>query len=242
MKKAKIIIPCFNEEESLSQLFERLIVLEKELILNYIPHFVFIDDGSQDETYALLKKKSQELGHTEVIKHEINKNLGAALKTGMLSSKFPLTDYQYIVFLDSDCTYDPSIITTLIGRLDQGYDFATVSPYHPDGKVEGVPKWRLALSMGLTVFYRLLLKTNHYTYTAMVRAIRSDKIEDIISDKDDFSFVAEMFINAIKRNYRIVEIPTTLHVRKFGQSKMNILKTIQSHLGIIKDLLLKKNL
>lgn len=238
MKSISIIIPCYNEEDSVPQLIEKLQVLERSLKGKYQHSFLFVDDGSKDHTYALLSDQLSKLQSAKIVKHEVNKNLGAALKTGINNS--PSCDY--LAFLDSDCTYEPQIILSLLKQVEQGNDIATVSPYHPDGLVEGVPEWRLFLSKGLSFLYRLILSTKIYTFTAMVRVIRRDKIQAIISNSNDFSFVAEMLIKGIQLKYKISEVPTVLSIRKFGVSKMNIIKTIKSHLIILIKLLRGKQL
>ncbi len=233
MKSVSIIIPCYNEEESLPQLFTKLTDLERRMSGFYQPTFIFVDDGSKDRTFTVLNEQRDVLQSVKIIQHEENKNLGAALKTGIENS----TQVDYLVFLDSDCTYEPIVILDLLKKLEEGDDVCTVSPYHPAGRVQGVPEWRLFLSRGLSAIYRLILGTNLFTYTAMVRAIKYDKIFSILSARNDFSFVTELLINAIRCRLKISEVPTTLKVREFGVSKMNVLKTIRSHLSIIWNLL-----
>lgn len=231
-KKISLIIPCFNEEESLSQLFEKILPLA-ELFLNI--EIIFVDDGSTDNTKKIILQwiKGKE-DKFKLVAHDKNMNLGAALKTGVEHS----SNSEIVCFLDSDCTYDPKIIEHLVQEIENGFDIVTVSPYHPRGSVEGVPKWRLFLSFGCSFIYRTILRKKIYTWTAMVRAIKSEHIDNIQSEKNDFSYVAEVMINGVKNNLKILEVPTILHVRKYGQSKMNIIKTIKSHLKIIKYLLL----
>jgi dolichol-phosphate mannosyltransferase len=229
MKKIKIIIPCYNEEESINQLIDSLKVLKKKSENIFNSYFIFIDDGSKDQTYNQLQSSAHVLIDYKIIQHPQNLNLGAAIRTGIQNSD----GCDYIAFLDSDCTYDPSIIIDMFLAAENGYQFVTVSPYHPKGMVEGVPQWRLLLSKTLSLMYRILFNKPLYTFTAMVRLIDSSIINKIISDKNDFSAVAEMIIKAIRLNIDIFEIPTTLKVRRFGTSKMNILKTILSHIKII---------
>ncbi len=232
MKTVTIIIPCYNEEESIPQLMRKLGELNAILSSAYDCNYLFVDDGSKDQTYKLL---SENAGHLKnrIVRHDVNKNLGGALKTGI--SHAGICDY--IAFLDSDCTYEPDILKTLLGELDKGADLSTVSPYHPKGLVEGVPAWRLVLSKGLSLMYRIILRTPFYTYTAMVRAVRAEKTSALINERNDFSFVALFFIKAIRAKYKIAEVPATLQVRKFGVSKMSLLRTIKSHIKIIGSLL-----
>ena len=235
MKTLSIIIPCYNEEDSIPQLICKLLELQEILPSHYVPIFIFVDDGSSDKTYELLNKSITSLSKSLIVRHATNQNLGAALKTGIKNG----SSSDLLAFLDSDCTYEPNIILDLLKQIEAGADLATVSPYHPMGGVEGVPEWRLLLSKVLCLMYRLILRTNFHTYTAMVRIIKTDLVQPTLKPRNDFSFVAVMFIKAIKLNYKIVEVPTILKVRKFGVSKINIIKTIKSHIEIISHLLLK---
>ena len=146
-----------------------------------------------------------------------------------------------VAFLDSDCTYKPEIILNLLGEIEKGSDIVTVSPYHPAGLVEGVPAWRLSLSMGISLIYQILLWRKIHTFTAMVRVYRKDKLMKLKSQRDDFAFVAELMISAIKKEYEIVEVPATLSQREFGVSKMRLLNTIKAHLEIVWKLILRKS-
>ncbi|MFL5783303.1 MAG: glycosyltransferase family 2 protein, partial [Bacteriovoracaceae bacterium] len=177
MKKVAVIIPCFNEEESLPQLFEKLGELTKNHE-DYSFNFIFVDDGSSDNTYELLRQKASAFPGSVVVRHEKNMNLGAALRTGITHA----TNADVITFLDSDCTYDPELVIKLVREIEQGADLATVSPYHPQGAVAGVPEWRLFLSRGLSFIYRTLLRSNLYTYTAMVRAVRANLAAQLMND------------------------------------------------------------
>ena len=237
MMKVAVIIPSYNEEEALGQLFDKLVNLELKLEhAGHETNFIFVDDGSTDQTYHLLGSNCSRFKKTKIIKHEFNQNLGAALKTGIDHA----LDNDYLAFLDSDCTYEPTIILDLIAKIELGADLVTVSPYHPAGTVEGVPMWRLVLSFGLSSIYRFLLRSRFYTFTAMVRCVRTSCVQSLLGPRNDFSFIAYFFIRAIRAKLVIEEIPATLHIRKFGQSKINLAKTIVSHLSIIGALMLGK--
>ena len=238
MKKLNVIIPCFNEEDSIPQLMGKLQELSILLEQKYIHTFVFVDDGSTDNTNFLLQQNQSMVFRSLIVKHEVNQNLGAALKTGIDAS----SGCDLLAFLDSDCTYEPAVLVEMLREIEDGADLVTVSPYHPLGKVEGVPEWRLLLSKSLSLMYRIILGTNFHTYTAMVRVIKSELVKPILSARNDYSFVAAFFIRAIKNKYKIVEVPAVLKVRRFGVSKINIMKTIKSHLVIILYLLVGKEI
>lgn len=236
--KLSIIIPCFNEEASIPQLVEKLGELTKSLSEKYESKIIFVDDGSIDRTYQRLQENIVHFPGSLILKHDVNRNLGAALKTGIKASEAS----DLVAFLDSDCTYEPSVLIDLLKEIEHGADLATVSPYHPKGCVEGVPKWRLFISWTLSFIYRFILGSRFYTYTAMVRVIKTEKILPVLNARDDYSFVAAFFIKAIQQKYLIVEVPTVLKVRRFGVSKINIIKTIICHLHIISFLLRGKEI
>lgn len=231
MTRLSIIIPCYNEEEALPQLFEKLRSLEKQItdLPEMAVEFVFVDDGSSDNTFAMLNEQASGMKETKVVRHEVNRNLGAAMKTGAESAG----KCDWLVFLDSDCTYEPALVLKLLARAREGFDIVTASPYHPGGAVEGVPAWRLFLSTSLSRVYRLLLRSDLYTFTAMVRVVRRDIWPVITNERDDFSFVTMILIKALQAGYRVGEVPAVLHQRKYGQSKMRVARTIRSHINII---------
>lgn len=230
-----VIVPCYNEEDSLPQLRDRLIEFDAAVRAHYEPTYYFVDDGSTDKTFEILNDFFQADNH-HVIKHEVNSNLGAALKTGISHAK----ENERLCFLDSDCTYDPMIIIPMLEKVEAGADVVVVSPYHPDGGVEGVPKWRLSLSIGLSRIYRMIYRANIYTFTGMVWAVKTKVLEGKLSSQNDFTFLTETLFAILKHKHVVAEKPTILTQRKFGQSKMKVLATIKSHLRIIKNIILEK--
>jgi dolichol-phosphate mannosyltransferase len=232
MKSTAVIIPCYNEAEGIQALEQELLALRNSLLSrSYAPKFIFVDDGSQDSTNLLLKSLSSRLENSIVLRHERNRNLGAALKTGIAAAQ----SSDFIAFLDSDCTYRPEILIELFARLERGADLATVSPYHFAGSVEGVPAWRLFLSKGLSRIYRIITGAKLFTFTAMVRAYKNTALQNTISERDDFSFLTHSLLMALRQGYIVAEVPAVLRQRKYGQSKMRVMKTIVSHLRLITE-------
>ena len=238
MADISIIVPLYNEEEGIAQLGAKLRPAVASLASEYAVELVFVDDGSRDATRARLESEfAREIreGTASIRSHERNLNLGAAIRTGG-----DATSGAWLVYLDSDCTYEPEIIVGLVGRIAAGADLATASPYHPEGAVEGVPPYRLALSKGLSLLYRALLGSPVHTYTSMVRAMRRELYETIRPERSDFSAVAEMMVRALRAGADVREVPAVLRVRKYGVSKLRILRVIVSHLEILAALLLHR--
>ncbi|OGO19656.1 MAG: hypothetical protein A2Z14_10450 [Chloroflexi bacterium RBG_16_48_8] len=225
-----IIIPLYNEVENIPRLKRELSPILTELAQSHIIEVVFVDDGSTDSTYKTLLD-----AFTDVISphlsfciqnHPHNHGLGAALRTGFSSAKGDI-----IVTTDSDGSYRFNEIPDLLSCLRQQVDIVTASPYHPDGKVLGVKGYRVLLSRCSSMIYRLLVDWRIHTYTSLFRAYRREVIEKVDFQCDGYLAVAEILINSILMDYRVVEYPTNLYKRTLGFSKVKLARTIMDHLG-----------
>jgi len=111
-----------------------------------------------------------------------------------------------------------------------GVDIVTASPYHPNGRVEGVPRFRLLFSFGASLLYRILVRWDVHTWTALFRAYRRRVIENVTFESNDFLAGTELLVKALQRGYTVSEFPTTLRVRTFGQSSIRIARVTKAHL------------
>ena len=228
MKSLSIIVPCYNEALGIKNLYTRLSPILEKLQEEYELEVLFIDDGSKDNTLDLLKEHFGRQSYTRILKHEVNMNLGAAMRTG-----FSRANGDIVVTMDSDCTYDPQEIFKMLEMMDDDTSIVTASPYHKDGKVENVPEYRLFLSRGISFIYRKLTKSDIKTFTALFRAQRKDVVKSVMFESNNFLATAEMLIYALMKGHKVKEFPTTLHVREYGVSKMRLLGVIKSHLKFI---------
>jgi dolichol-phosphate mannosyltransferase len=223
-----IVIPCYDEESSLGQMASDLQPVLAALAGRGSVELVLVDDGSSDATWARLSDLSAAHAFSPatvtLLRHERNKGLGAALRTGLRGARGRI-----LVTTDSDSTYRFTEIPSLLERLTPGVDLVTASPYHPDGAVAGVPGYRLVLSRGSSLIYRLLVNRHVYTYTALFRAYRAEVVRTIPFASDGYLAVAELLVNAMLWGFRVAEYPTTLHVRTRGVSKTKLLRTIVAH-------------
>lgn len=220
-----IVIPCFNEAESLPALGSRLPAVLDLLCRRYADvRVLLVDDGSTDATPLMLQKLAAQEPRYTVMTHHKNQGLGAALRTGFSHSRSDV-----VITTDADGTYDFGEILGLAALLTPGVDIVTASPYHPAGCIEGVPAYRLALSLGASLCYRLLLDFNLHTYTAMFRAYRRTVLDTIQFSSTDYLSMTEILVSALLHGYSIAEFPVTLNVRKYGQSKARIARILRDH-------------
>ena len=116
MKKITIIIPAYNEEESLPFLYERLEKLMKS-INNYEFEILFVNDGSKDKTIDLIKEYREKDNRISYV--DFSRNFGK--ETAMIAG----LDYakgDCVIFMDADLQDPPELIPELIKWWEQGYD------------------------------------------------------------------------------------------------------------------------
>jgi dolichol-phosphate mannosyltransferase len=228
-----IIVPCFNESEGIAALKTKLLPVVEKIRDSRLVEIICIDDGSTDDTYLQLQNY---LGQdAEIIRHPKNKGLSVATQTGLGAAKGDI-----ICVMDSDCTYDPKYLIDLLDLMRPGIDIVTASPYHPQGRVKNVPSWRLFLSKGLSQIYRIVLPQKLYTYTSMFRAYRREILEKIPITYPGFLGLVEIVAEAMLCGYKVVELPTELSNRIYGQSKLRVVKVIWSHLKYIGKLTFRR--
>lgn len=223
--KLSLVIPCYNESDSVGQMRAQLDAIRPELERRGTLELVLVDDGSTDDTHAKLSATFGDWPGFHLARHDRNRGLGAAFRTGLAAATGDV-----IVVTDSDGTYPFTTIPQLLDRLTPDIDIVTSSAYHPEGGVDGVPPYRLILSQGASFLYRVLVDWRIHTWTAMYRAYRREVIETVTTRSDGYLVMAEMLVNAMRAGYRVTEFPTVLHVRRYGQSKAKIARIIREHL------------
>lgn len=116
MKKITIIIPAYNEEESLPFLYERLEKLMNE-IKNYEVEILFINDGSKDKTLQIVKELRQKDKRISYV--DFSRNFGKEI--AMLAGLDYATG-DAVIFMDADLQDPPELIPELIKYWEEGYD------------------------------------------------------------------------------------------------------------------------
>jgi len=218
----------FNEEQGVSHLLETLHRVRNDLRDIYALQSILVDDGSTDGTWDLLQSACAVRGDVQLIRHDKNRGVAAAIMTGIRAA-----ESEIVCSMDSDCSYDPQDLKEMVPLLE-GAAMVTASPYHPDGHVVNVPAWRLFLSRNLSRLYSLVLGQKLYTYTSCFRVYRRSMVANLDLEYGDFLGIAELAIRLIGSGQQVVEYPAVLGTRKFGASKMKTLSTIRGHLRLLR--------
>jgi glycosyltransferase involved in cell wall biosynthesis len=219
-----VIIPCYNEAKCLADLKAALIDLRSALDGECRLEVLLVDDGSSDDTPALLRQHFGSDDDVTVLRHTTNLGIASAIATGLRHARAEI-----VASLDADLTYDPMQLLPMLRLLVDDVALVVASPYHPQGKVEGVPRWRLCLSRIASRLYRLILRNKLHTYTSCVRVYRRSSVAEMPLRNGGFAGVVELVCRLDQRGGKIVEHPAVLTLRKAGHSKMRIAHTVLAH-------------
>lgn len=143
MKKISLLIPCYNEEASIPLLYDQLIdVTKKEA--NYQWSFLFINDGSKDNTLQIIKKLRESDSRIAYI--DLSRNFG---KENAMMAGIDFVTGDAVIIMDADLQHPPGILPEMINFWEQGFD-----DVYAKKKSRGKESW-LRKQFSLS-FYRLL--------------------------------------------------------------------------------------
>jgi dolichol-phosphate mannosyltransferase len=238
-----VVLPAYNEERVIRPTLRAL----AEAIRGREGEFraVLVDDGSSDRTIAEAEATIAECGGRlplTVLRHEQNRGLGAGLRTGIYWCLDRATDDDIIVTLDADNTHPPALIPELIRRLEGGYDLAIASRYRQGSAVRGVPAYRRALSdVGRLAFQALCPIPGVRDYTCCFRAYKVPILRrarlaygDALCTARGFEAVMDLLLRLRPLGVRVTEMGFELEYgERVGNSKMKVLKTIRTTVGLL---------
>jgi dolichol-phosphate mannosyltransferase len=225
--QVSIVIPFYNEVLNVAKLQAELVPVAAALSVAGPIELILVDDGSTDGSLEAFRQGIHPSAGVDLRfeRHTQNRGLGAALRTG-----FAVAQGEVVVTTDSDGTYAFGEIPALLARLTSSVDLVTASPYHPRGGVDGVPGYRLVLSRGSSLIYRILVDAHLYTYTSLFRAYRRSVISLVPFQSSGFLAGTELLVKALLLGYTAAEYPTVLHSRASGVSKAKLTRTTMAHL------------
>lgn len=226
-----IVVPCFNEEEGLPHLAARLAEVAEAFGERHPLSFILVDDGSTDATWEVMQRHFGDDSRTTCLRHEANRGIAAASLTGIVTARD-----EAVAVIDSDCTYDPALILEMVPLLAPDVSVVTASPYHPEGRVAGVPRWRIFLSYGASRGYRFLFRNKIATYTSCFRLYRRSAVVALSVRNGGFIGVTEKLALLDRDGWRICEVPALLEMRRYGQSKLQIRRAIIEHLRLMAEI------
>lgn len=238
-----VIFPAYNEEKVIRP---TLLALWRAMQGRPEPYTaVLVDDGSVDRTIGEAEAAVEASGGTlplTVLRHEVNRGLGAGLRTGIYWCLDHAGDDDVIVTLDADNTHPPAMIPQLVDEVRNGFDVAIASRYRTGAEVHGVPGHRRALSdVGRLVFQVLYPIPGVRDYTCCFRAYRVPILraarrvygEELCTARG-FEAVMDLLLRLGPLDPKVKEIGFVLNYgERVGQSKMKVMKTIRSTIALL---------
>lgn len=229
MMDISIIIPAYNEEQSIKPLYEGLrtmIVENEELISRY--EIICVDDGSTDGTLEELLSIEDEC--FSVVSFPENLGKSVALVNGFMRAS-----HEIIITLDSDLQDDPFDIPGMLFKLNEGYDCVCGWRHEKaSGMVKNVS------SLIANFVRRKTLKDGISDSTSPLKVIRKTALENMFFFNGFHRFIPFL---VIVQGLRVCEVQVTQHPRRYGKSKYDnygrLSKTVCDLLAMV---WLKKNI
>ena len=180
-----------------------------------------IDDNSPDGTGELADRLAAELGGIEVLHRPHKEGLGPAYLAGFRRALE--LGAELVVEIDCDFSHDPADVPRLLDAASEA-DLVLGSRYVPGGSVEDWGAVRRAISSGGSLYARLLLGVPIRDLTGGFKCFRRAVLETIDLDaihSRGYAFQIELTYRALRRGFRVREIPIRFVDREVGGSKMS---------------------
>jgi len=213
--RISVVVPVFNEQDNVGTLYERLAA-----VLTDDVEFIFIDDGSTDQTAGALCAIAATDARVRVIR--LRRNFG---QTAALSAGIDHARGRIIVPMDGDLQNDPTDIPRLLAKVDEGYD--VVSGWRKDRQDN--LKRRLP-SVVANKLISWISGVHLHDYGCSLKAYRRDVLADVRLYGEMHRFVP---IYASWQGARVTELPVTHHARVHGKSKYGLERTVKVLLDLV---------
>ena len=201
MSDVSVVVPLYNEEQSVAMLQREL----ADALTGLDYEIIFVDDGSQDKTGARIAANPR----TRVLHFEKNAGQSAAIFAGLQAVRSEIA-----VLIDGDLQNDPADIPRLLAEISRGADL--VCGYRARRKDTLLKR----ITSRVANFVRSRFTRDGVRDTGCtLKAIRRDCIGALVPFKGMHRFIPALVKGA---GYRLVEIPVNHRPRRFGQSKYNL--------------------
>lgn len=207
--KLTIIMPVYNECETLSEILDQVRSVELPGIGKEI---IVVDDGSTDGSRDILTREAK-ASDLLVLYHERNRGKGAAVRTAIEQASGDL-----ILIQDADLEYDPRDYPRLIqpiieGRVGVVYGSRFLGPR------KAMLFWHMLGNKLLTLTTNILYNTILSDMETCYKCFRADVVKDLPLRSRRFEFEPEVTAKVLKRGHRIFEVPISYYGREYHEGK-----------------------
>jgi glycosyltransferase involved in cell wall biosynthesis len=215
-----VVIPLYNEEESLIELSTQL---ERELnnLAGERWEVIFVDDGSRDNSYSIIKEIHNKNHKFKAIQFRKNLGKAAALQAGFNDARG-----EYIATMDSDLQDDPAELANMLAKMNEGYDLVSgwKKVRHDPKLTKNLPSklfnWATSKVAGVKL----------HDFNCGLKLYRKEvaKSLDIYGEMHRY---LPAFANLA--GFRVTETAVTHHPRKYGKSKYGLSRFINGYLDLL---------
>lgn len=223
MGTVDIVIPVYNEHESIGTALSRIVAEVK------VPYrLLLVYDRDDDTTLPAAREAAERLGtKIELVKNKYGRGALNAIKTGLYAGQS-----EYVVVTMADLSDPPSVINTMLEKAEaSGADVVCGSRYMKGGSQKGGPVLKSVLSRtaGLTLHYFAGVPTHDSTNSFKLyrrRVLDSLRIES----KGGFELGLEIVVKAHGASFAVTEVPTSWTDRSEGESRFKLFEWLPSYL------------
>ena len=217
-KKLSILVPLYNEEESLKPLVAEIKNALKKIDINY--EIIFVDDGSTDRSLEMIKDFVKTDNKIKFISFRKNYGKSAALQLG-----FKYLTGDAVITMDADLQDDPAEITNLLAKLDEGYDL--VSGWK---KVRHDPFIKKHSSKFFNYITRLMSGIKIHDFNCGLKGYRKEVVKSVDIYGELHRYVPVL---AGWQGFKITEIVVKHHPRKYGKTKFGISRFFKGFVDLL---------
>lgn len=214
-----VIIPIFNEEQSILALVERLLPIMRSL--NQTFEIITVNDGSRDNSLALLRERERAVPELKIVDFRRNFGQTAAMMAGIDHASGNI-----IIAIDADLQNDPEDIPRLLAKLDEGYD--VVSGWRKDRMDAAVRRNFVSRVANRVISWISGVELHDYGCT--LKAYRADVIKGVRLYGEMHRFIP---IYAAWLGGKVAELPVRHHPRQFGKSNYGLERVLKVVLDLI---------
>ena len=216
MKRKKlflsIVIPCFNEKNTLKKIIQKVIDETKKFKVELI----VVDDYSTDNSVEIVQLMQKQYKFIKLICHKKNQGKGAALRTGFKH----LSNSDITLIQDADLEYDPSEYDKLISPfINRNADVVYGSRFLSGSEKRVLYFWHRYANGILTLLSNIFTDLNLTDMETCYKVFKTNVIKKIIIEENRFGFEPEITAKIAKLNLTIYEVGISYHGRTYDEGK-----------------------
>ena len=211
--KISVIIPCYNEENTIQQIIE----LVRNALNEWEFEIILVDDASTDATSQIIKDLFLNEDTIVVITHELNLGKGAALRSG-----FNVCSGDVVIIQDADWEYNPSEYGKLLKPIQDGKaDVVYGSRFKSGDAGRVLYYWHRVGNLFLTLLSNMFTNLNLTEMETCYKVFKKEILENISIEEDRFGFEPEITakIAKLRPRIRIFEVGISYYGRTYEEGK-----------------------